>query len=797
MEALSKMYYAPFTILLLISSISRAQVISGKVTDSANKPIEFVSVTLKTDTTIIKTLLSDKEGQFAFSGIGPGKYTLSFSIINYQRVDTSISAGQDEVINVQLIPEAKELATVTVSSRKPLIERKVDRLVFNVEKNITTVGMDALDVLGKTPGVRADNNAVSIIGKDEVGVMVDGRLIRLSGPALANFLKSIPAGSIERIEVITTPPANYDAQGNSGLINIVKNQKRQLGYFGSLELNYSQATYGSPSGGLTINYGKKQTTFFGSLNLGQGATAPFTEHNIFFPDQSWFQRSGRKEFSRFMRGSGGIEHTISSRTSIGISYNTLNSEPDIRENFVAVIYDKSQSIDSTLNTFAFTEVGYKTNMLNVHLKHDLDTLGKRMTIDADWFENDFTQLRSFISEMHDAMGEVIQDSKSSYLSDNVRNTKLYSINTNFEFPIKKLKLSFGSKLSFVENGSGVSLFRNYQGIFKPDSSNTNGFSFKENTQAAFISLSTRVKKWQMQGGLRGEYTQTKGVSPGNNAIRNSYFSLFPTVHLTYTISKGNVISLAYSKRIMRPGFQSFNPFRVYYNPYSYSIGNPYLEPAFSYNIELSGTHKDFLVATFSYMQGKNQVGAFNLVTDSSNIQVLNLKNFLSISRGMLDVVFIYNRIPWMQTVSSLNIYYTSSKSSISQTYPQITGWGATFSSRNLFYMSKARTISAGVDFTYEFPQTGAFSMYGKYYFLDMGLRCLLMQKRLQVAINVRDVLLSKNVSRTEVINGIMQSFVANNDSRRLVMSLRYSFGNAKIKQGRTYSGSQTEQGRSN
>src|SRR5690606_27146370 len=113
--------------------------------------------------------------------------------------------------------------------------------------------------------------------------------------------------------------------------------------------------------------------------------------------------------------------TISSRTSIGISYNTLNSEPDIRENFVAVIYDKSQSIDSTLNTFAFTEVGYKTNMLNVHLKHDLDTLGKRMTIDADWFENDFTQLRSFISEMHDAMGEVIQDSKSSYLSDNVRN----------------------------------------------------------------------------------------------------------------------------------------------------------------------------------------------------------------------------------------------------------------------------------------------------------------------------------------------------------------------------------------
>lgn len=784
-------------LILVVPAVTNAQYnVSGRVSDSSNRPIDLATVLLKTDTIVLTTILTDKAGNYLLPNLKTGDYSLSITYLNYLQKKINFTLRADTIIDV-VMAVGKDLGGVTVVSKRPIIERKIDRIVFNVENSITAVGADALDAIDKTPGVRVQDNAISIIGKGSMQVMVNDRIVPLSGDALVAFLKSIPSEQIARIEVITNPPAKYAADGNSGLINIVKKVTKQLGYNGIFNAGFSQATYPTINGGIVLNYNKNKTQVFGSLNALAGATSPTDDNTISYANQTWEQQYYRKNFSKFIRGSIGVETVLSPKSTVGLSYTGFLSEPDTRENNSVVITNKLAVVDSSMLVNADNDVEYTTHLVNAFWKYKLKKPGHLITVDADWFKNDFDQGRVFNSYHFYANGQPTSYVPTQFLSGNDKSTQVQSININVDMPFKGNNFFFGGKATFIKNQSDISLYQFINNRYEIDYNNSNQFSFDENTQALFSGFSGKKKKWEYQLGLRAEYTQTKGNSPAMMQVnRNDYFNLFPTFYILNKLNPKNTLSLNYGKRISRPSFALFNPFRSYANTFAYTEGNPFLEPSYIHNIELSHTYNNFITFTLSYSRSVNQYRTIILVDNASNTQISRPENFLSSNQYLFNTNVSLNKVKWLQNFNDFSLYYSNSSSKSNATEPEVSGWGANFTTKNTILLNKTRTVSAGIDFTYQFPEVSGISTFKAYSSLDLALKLLCLKKKLQITVNGRDVFRSRTVVITQVINNISQVNTLNNDSRRLLISIRYSFGNNKVKAGQTRSSSQVEQGRS-
>jgi len=212
-----------FIIVFVLFNLNNVfgQSLKGKIVTANNTPIEFVTVSLLKDTINLENTITDSNGVYRFTRLKIGHYKLSVSHINYENKETAFNMLNDTIINVMLFLKSKELKEIAVSGKKPLIQRKVDRIIFNVENSLTAIGSNALEAISKAPGVRVINNTISLVGKSKLAIMFNGRLSQLTGDDLINYLKSTSANDISTIEVITNPPAKYDAEGNSGLINII------------------------------------------------------------------------------------------------------------------------------------------------------------------------------------------------------------------------------------------------------------------------------------------------------------------------------------------------------------------------------------------------------------------------------------------------------------------------------------------------------------------------------------------------------------------------------------------------
>lgn len=200
--------------------------ITGTVSDTAETPLVYATVKLLTNNTVIQTTSSDSIGNFSFTGLANGDYRIEGSYIGAKGMSKVFRLNKDTSVMIVIIQSKTVLKEVKVSANKPLLERKIDRLVFNVENSIAAKGTDLSEAIALTPMLKVDDNGISIVGKRGVSVMINDRILNISGADLVNYLKSLRSDDVAKIEVITTPPSKYEAQGNSGLINIVLKKNR-------------------------------------------------------------------------------------------------------------------------------------------------------------------------------------------------------------------------------------------------------------------------------------------------------------------------------------------------------------------------------------------------------------------------------------------------------------------------------------------------------------------------------------------------------------------------------------------
>ena len=761
---------------LFLGIFSFAQSISGKIIDKENNAVSFAEIILIKNE-IKKTTISDEKGNFTLQLPENGDYLLEILQDGNKIYSKTLTINGDisENFFANAVNE-KEIKGVVIEGKKKLIERKVDRLVFNVENSVAASGGDALDALRITPGLQVQNDQISMVGKSTMSVMIDDRLVQLSGDDLTNYLKSIPSDNIKNIEVITTPPAKYDAEGNSGIVNIVLKKAKKNSISGNLRTSYTQAKYSLGNFGGVINYQKNKLTITSNINYGNGSTAPYQEYTIYYPNYTWFEINNKRNFQNNLSGGISSDYKINSKTIIGLQYSGVFSKPIVKINDISSITNKSFVLDSIIVTPSRLEMERKTHSLNFYSVTKLDSLGKEFSIDVDYFKYSLNLNNNFSTSTFRPDNMNIIDKYISANNLSAQNIDIYSAKLDYNLPLKWLILSFGGKISFINNDSDVSYFDTTNLFPVLDSSKNNIFNYKENTQSVYLSGKKKIsEKWDIQGGLRLENTQTKGFSETLNQInKTNYLKLFPTLFLTYTANENAVWSLNYSKRIERPAYSKLNPFRNYSSVYNYSEGNPFLQPSFSDNFEFSLNYINSYIAIYaSYMNNKYDEVTF--VSADTNVQRVFPLNFYRKNNYGFLWFYTFDKLSWWESNLHTNLFYSKTISEIKNTIPDVEDWTISFNVNNSFMLNKEKTLKAEFNFTYQSPTLAGSYQLSEYYYFDAGIKYTL-KKNIQIVLNVLDIFKTNKQTFKQSVNSIEQKNYDYPDSQKFRLTMIWNFG---------------------
>ena len=609
-------------LFICLSSLAIAQssrhILRGMV-KSQEQPIEAatVSVLRSTDSSMAKISLTDKQGRFEAAGLTPGKYLVKVSAVGYLPAISqpiTLKAGEEaiELPAMELKAADRQLKEVVVTGRKPLVEQKLDRTIVNIEGQASNAGLTALEVLEKSPGITVDKDGnISLKGKDGVMVLIDGKPTYMGSADLANYLRNLPSNQLESLEIMTNPPAKYDAAGNAGIINIKTKKNKAQGFNGSLTLGAGMGVYPKSNNSINLNYRKNKWNLFGnyahSYNKGfqdLSLLRNFRDKNTLeitsvFDQVSHMTREGNSHNVKL-----GADYYASKKTTLGVVLTGNFSDVENLNENVTDIYNKIGHLNTRTVANSHIDLSFRNLGANFNFRHQFDSTGRELTADVDVIQYNNGNVQYFNNYFYDKDGNKTQPDE--FLYGNLPSViTIYSAKTDYVQPLtKQVKFEAGLKTSYVEtdNDAQYFLLNNGSGEWEIDRNRSNHFLYTENINAAYVNLSGKIsKKWSAQAGLRAENTIATGDqrTTGERFERN-YTQFFPTAYLQYAASEKHSFVANYGRRIQRPSYQDMNPFLYFLDRYTYEAGNPNLIPQTAHNIELTHSYRGFLNTTLNY-----------------------------------------------------------------------------------------------------------------------------------------------------------------------------------------------------
>lgn len=601
--------------------------IRGSVNEENKTPLEAASIALikNSDTVAYKMSLSDISGKFVFESISAGNYHILITAVGHEPFSGSSFTLQADKKNmdmpaVVLKKENKELQVVAVVGRKSFIEQKADRMVVNVDASPANAGSTAMDILEKSPGVTVDKDGnISLKGKQGVTIMIDDKPTYMTAAQLANYLKSLPASALDQLEIMTNPSAKYDAAGNSGIINIKTKRNKANGFNGSLTLTQTQSKYSKPGGSLNLNYrtGKVNLFFNGGFNRWKGwHDLDINRNYLNVGDKkinSIFTQHTHMEYtSPQFNVKAGMDYFINDKTTIGFVVSGFQNNDKNQSQSHITLKDGNNKTDSLVNTFGNINGKWQSASVNLNFRKKFGSLGTEITADADYVQYNSHNDQYYLNATFDPDMKPVDQ---SILSGNLPSViNIYTFKTDYTHPFKNdFKLEAGLKTSYVATDNQANYYNEENNVPVPDTTKSNYFVYHENINAGYINLTKKYKKWNFQAGLRVENTNYSGHQFGNkytvnkndSSFTRSYVSAFPTLYVSYQMNDNNQFSANFGRRIDRPDYGDLNPFLFFLDQYTYQAGNPYLQPQYTTNFEVSHTYHNFLTTTLNYSNTKN------------------------------------------------------------------------------------------------------------------------------------------------------------------------------------------------
>ena len=629
-----------------------------------------VSLLKAEDSSWIKSAFTDDNGLFVFKAVSQGSYLITATSVGYESGTTSLTIKDngEQKCTIPLQKQSKALEGVTVAAKKPFIEMSLGKTVVNIEGTTTTACSNVLDLMRRLPGISVDmNGAISMQGKQGVLVLIDDRPTYLSGDELAAYLKTITADEAAQIELITQPGAKYDASGDNGIINIKLKKNKKQGWNGTVTLLYGQGVYFHRDESFLISYKKNK------LNLSLSASdmeaigfADWQENRFYLDAQTGATtstsliHSGPKEIFTNTALRLNADYDLTDKTTIGVNARaTYHSNSDQVPIF-------STNNDLASNTLTYNNIasheGFVRNdvVANAYLSHKFS---KESTLDVNF------DCLIFNKNTYQNLTNTTYDGQMNPLPDPLilrssqpETIKVYSIKADQTYAFKNgIKMEAGLKSSWetTDFNANVGLYENSNWV--NDTGFSNHFLYRENINSAYISASkTLGKKWEAHCGLRAEQTNTEAIQYiQNDRLSRSYISLFPTAYLTYKEDSSNEFELNYGRRIDRPGYQQLNPFVYYSFENNYTVGNPYLQPQFTNNIELKHSYKNMLNTTLSFSRTTDVITDAYVVNDTTEAVYNTTNNLATNNYVTLSVIFNKQLYKWWQLNLSGSAYYAS------------------------------------------------------------------------------------------------------------------------------------------
>jgi Outer membrane protein beta-barrel family len=757
--------------------VCQTYTLSGKITDIHQKALEFVTIQVFQDTTLVSLFWSDSAGYYECNPLAMGSYRIAFFRVGLKSMDTTLLLSKNLKLDCILEYSSQLLSEVEVKSRKPMLERKSDRLIFNVEQSVFNSGSEVLTLIGKIPGLRVQQGNITMIGKSNVLVMVDDRLIPLSSDDLATFLSTLSTDGVSKIEFITNPPAKYDAQGNSGLINIVTKKITKQGVFAVGRVGIKQATFATYNAGINVDYFKKQLRLSTALDGNMGTIQGTGFTNTYYATQTWEHAHKLLDQTHKFGAKIKLDYALTSKSKIGFLYTHHTTVPSF-DDWNQVHVSSSLSLDSVIHTQIFSKEHKTYNAFNFSIQHLIDSTGKKMFIDADGLDLAHDQSSDLSSTNFLATGQLSTTEKNT--TNQQKKLSLYTLRNDYTFPFKTWELSLGGKLSFLKNESDVRFYQFLKGewvFYKPLS---DIFKYGETIQSLYASASKESDTWNVQFGFRYENTQIQGISVSNHqTFVNAYWRVFPTFSLSYQWNESNTLSFNYNKRIDRPNYDLLNPFRQYSTPYSYETGNPFLTPALTHNFEIAHTFKGVLNTTLSYRNERDKYASFVSLSDSNRVQASTYSNYLSSKSFVFDIGLLFHPYAWVESTTQLSLESVQTQSTLAETLPRLSGVNTAFSSIAEFKFNKAKSFMGGLEINYQFPFIDGLEQISSYFTVNAHLKINLFKDKFQIFIEGDDLFKTAQPHYLSIFNHVRQNASFYRDNRSVKIVLKYKIGKEK------------------
>jgi outer membrane receptor protein involved in Fe transport len=645
-------------------------ILKGMIADSIDrKPLGSVTVTLKDSAGLntVKRTVSKETGSFQMEDLPSQTYQLTIAAVGYHPKTIYVPASLWRSIQVtnlgSVLLDAKrnELQTVSVTTSKPVIKQEIDRLAYDVQADPDSKALTVMEMLRKVPLVTVDgDDNIQLQGSSSYRIFINGKPSALMTNNPKDVLRSMPANTVQKIEIITTPPAKYDSEGLAGIINIITTKKTSDGYNGALTARYS-APWG-PGGNFTGTYKKDRfgvTGFVGASRQVQTTTGSANYRETFFPQSTYMQTGDRSNSGSYRYGNAELSFERDTLHLLTAGFNYNRGAYQSSSDFLSAFNSASTSIlPQSYNLLNSGSNGYTG--LDANLNYQLGfKQNKDQLLTASYRYSYFTNTQEDVIRIINRLNY----NGPGYNQQNDAGSKEHTFQMDYVQPIRQLTIEAGLKAILRKNyslsGAQNLAVTNGQDVLTQEEDSTNDLDYQQNIFSAYNSYTYQLKNWTLKAGIRLEQTRVNANFVTNGSVlHQNYTNLVPSVSIQRKLENNQSLTFGFTNRLQRPGIWQLNPFVDRTNPQILSTGNPDLQPVTSNLLELnyskSASHTFNIKASYFYTGSAIQ-NVIRLLADT-----LSLSTYANVGTNRIVRLDYNDNIPIGKKVNvslNTNIFY--------------------------------------------------------------------------------------------------------------------------------------------